>query len=38
MKNPIQAVQEMNLCYVGITRAKKSLYFVAEETSKIKIQ
>lgn len=38
MKNPIQAVQERNLQYVSITRAKKALYFVAEETSKIKIQ
>lgn len=38
MKNPIQAVQERNLQYVSITRAKKALYFVAEETSKIKIK
>lgn len=38
MKNPIQAEQERNLQYVSITRAKKCLYFVDEETSKIKIQ
>lgn len=38
MSNPIQAVQERNLQYVSITRAKKALYFVNEETSKIKIQ
>ena len=38
MKNPIQAVQERNLQYVSITRAKKALYFVAEKTSRIKIQ
>ena len=38
MNNPIQAVQERNLQYVSITRAKKALYFVDEETSKIKIK
>ena len=38
MKNPIQAQQEWNLCYVAYTRPKKALYLVAEETSNIKIQ
>lgn len=38
MKNPIQAQQEWNLYYVAVTRSKKALYMVAEETSKIKIQ
>lgn len=38
MKNPIQAQQEWNLCYVAYTRPKKALYLVDEETSKIKIQ
>ena len=37
MKNPIQAQQEWNLYYVAITRARRALYLVDEETSKIKI-
>jgi len=38
MMNPIQAQQEWNLYYVAVTRSRHALYFVAEETSKIKIQ
>lgn len=38
MKNPVQAQQELNLCYVAYTRAKRALYFVAEDTSNIEIQ
>lgn len=37
MNNPIQAVQEMNLKYVCVTRAKHELYFVDGDIKELKI-
>lgn len=38
LKNPITRQQEYNIQYVSVTRSRRALYFITEETSKIKIQ